>query len=105
MLFVCYSVAEGFWEEPSAIVINQEFSEARINRFFIQINYFYFLGHPALKFVIYSEVFPQTVHSLMLEFILSGNTAEEEGRRLFCSFDMNRVTSAMFAVNLAIYNI
>jgi len=41
----------------------------------------------------------------MLEFILSGNTAEEQVRRLFCSFDMNRVTSVMFAVNLAIYNI
>jgi len=41
----------------------------------------------------------------MLEFTLAGNTAEGQGRHLFCSFDMNRVTSVMFAVNLAIYNI
>jgi len=34
MLFVRYSVAEGFWEESSARVINQESTEARINLFY-----------------------------------------------------------------------
>jgi ABC-type uncharacterized transport system permease subunit len=34
---------------------------------------------------------------------LAGNTVEGKGWRFFCIFDMDRLNSVMFAVNLAIY--
>jgi hypothetical protein len=40
----------------------------------------------------------------MLVFTLTENTAEGQARLLFCTIDMNRLTSVMFAVNLAVYN-
>jgi hypothetical protein len=47
MLFVCYFVAEGFWEEFSVGVINQKFTETRINLFYS--NKLFLLSWPPLS--------------------------------------------------------